>query len=125
MDPASARQYAIPAEVIERHLALITASAPFSKSERICRLLRYLTENSISGHTEKLKEYSIGVDVFDKDVSFDPRIDTNVRTEARRLRAKLTEYYESDGAADTLHIDLPKGGYALTFELRQAEHSAA
>ena len=125
MDPAAARQYAIPPELIERHLARITARASFSKSERMCRLLRHLVENSISGQTDKLKEYSIGVDVFDKDASFDPRIDTNVRTEARRLRAKLTEYYESDGAADTLHIDLPKGGYALTFELRPAERRAA
>jgi serine/threonine-protein kinase len=125
MDPAPARQYAVPPEVIERHLALITASAPFSKSERMCRFLRYLAENSISGHTDKLKEYSIGVDVFDKDASFDPRIDTNVRTEARRLRAKLAEYYESDGAADALRIELPKGGYALTFELRPGDDRAA
>jgi hypothetical protein len=125
MDPVPARQYGITPEVIERHLARITASAPFSKSERMCRLLRYLAENSIGGHTDKLKEYCIGVDVFDKDASFDPRIDTNVRTEARRLRAKLVEYYECDGSADTLRIDLPKGGYALTFELRQPERSAA
>jgi hypothetical protein len=51
-----------------------------------------------------------------KDTSFDPRIDTNVRTEARRLRAKLAEYYESEW----LRIDLPKGGYALLFNQREA-----
>jgi hypothetical protein len=56
---------------------------------------------------------------IDKDPSFDPRIDTNVRTEARRLRAKLAEYYESEGAADGLRIDLPKGGFALVFEVRE------
>src|SRR6516225_639163 len=120
MSQAPIRHSTVSPGLIEQQLDRIIASSPFSKSERICRLLRHLAENSIAGRTEKLKEYSIGVDVFDKDPSYDPRIDTNVRTEARRLRAKLAEYYKSEGVADQLRIDLPKGGYALAFELRQA-----
>jgi serine/threonine-protein kinase len=120
MSQAPIRHSTVSPGLIEKQLDRITASSPFSKSERICRLLRHLAENSIAGRTEKLKEYSIGVDVFDKDPSYDPRIDTNVRTEARRLRAKLAEYYKSEGVADQLRIDLPKGGYTLVFELRQA-----
>jgi serine/threonine-protein kinase len=117
---APIRHSTVSPGLIEQQLDRIIASAPFCKSERICRLLRHLAENSIAGRTERLKEYAIGVDVFDKDPSYDPRIDTNVRTEARRLRAKLSEYYRSEGVADQLRIDLPKGGYALVFELRQA-----
>src|SRR5215510_1111421 len=112
MPQAAIRHSTVSPSLIEQQLDRIIASAPFSKSERICRLLRYLAENSMTGHAEKLKEYTIGVDVFDKDPSYDPRIDTNVRTEARRLRAKLAEYYESAGSSDPLRIDLPKGGYA-------------
>ena len=74
---------------------------------------------------KELKEYAIGIDVFDKHLSYDTRIDTNVRTEARRLRAELAEYYASDGVADPLRIDLPKGAYALVFQLRHAADGAA
>lgn len=119
MHPAPVEHFPPSPELIERELDRILASTPFSKSDRMCRLLRYLVDNSIHGRAEKLKEYAIGVDVFDKDASFDPRIDTNVRTEARRLRAKLAEYYESEGATDPLRIELPRGGYALLFEQRE------
>jgi TolB-like protein/Tfp pilus assembly protein PilF len=81
-------------------------------------LLRHLAEHSLNGSPEKLKEYAIGVDVFQKDASFDPRIDTTVRTEARRLRAKLEEYYQAAGQTDGVEIALPKGSYRLTFQLR-------
>ncbi len=64
---------------------------------------------------DSLKEYSIGVAVFDKDPSFDPRIDNNVRTEARRLRAKLEEYYGTIGQSDPVRIELPKGSYTPSF----------
>ncbi len=118
MHPVSSEPRSPSPDLILRELQRVLASAQFSKSERLSRLLRYLVENSIAGSSEKLKEYAIGIDVFDKDPSFDPRIDTNVRTEARRLRAKLSEYYESSGAEDSLRIDLPKGGYAPVFEMR-------
>ena len=55
------------------------------------RLLRFVVEQALHGSGDDLKEYSVGVEVFDNDRSFDSRIDNNVRTEARRLRAKLVE----------------------------------
>jgi serine/threonine-protein kinase len=124
MDLAPKQHSTFSRDLIERHLDHILTSASFCKSDRMRRLLRYLVENSITGRTERLKEYAIGVDVFDKDPSYDPRTDTNVRTEARRLRAKLAEYYESDGIADQLRINLPKGGYMLIFERREPELAA-
>lgn len=63
-----------------------------------------------------LKEYVLGVEVFDKDVSFDPRTDPIVRVQARRLRTRLARYYETEGRADPILIDLPKGGYAPVFK---------
>src|SRR5262249_596752 len=119
MDSGPARRQTVTPDLVGREVERIVSSPSFSKSDRMCRFLRYLADHSVHGHVENLKEYAIGVDVFDKDASFDPRIDTNVRTEARRLRAKLAEYYESEGVADQLRIDLPRGGYALRFGLRE------
>jgi hypothetical protein len=105
----------VPVVQIEAHLLSILASPQFSKSDRMCRFLRFVVEHALSGSVDPLKEYSIGVAVFDKDPSFDPRIDNNVRTEARRLRAKLEEYYATIGQSDPVRIELPKGSYTPSF----------
>jgi TolB-like protein len=60
----------------------------------------------------------VGLEAFGKEASFDPRIDTVVRTEARRLRHKLAEYYNTAGQFDAIEIDLPKGGYRPVFSPR-------
>ena len=57
------------------------------------------------------------MEVFDRPSSFDPRTDTIVRVEARRLRSKLKEYYEGEGRGDSVRIDFPKGSYVPTFVL--------
>jgi len=100
---------------VEAQLELILASPQFKKSERMNRFLRFVVGQALLGNDRDLKEYSIGLEVFDKDASFDPRIDNNVRTEARRLRAKLSEYYAEAGKNDPVIIDLPKGSYVPRF----------
>jgi TolB-like protein len=100
---------------VEAQLELILASPQFVKSERMNRFLRFIVEQALHGSSSDLKEYSIGVEVFDEDSSFDPRIDNNVRTEARRLRVKLAEYYAETGKNDPVIIDLPKGSYVPRF----------
>src|SRR6185369_356535 len=69
---------------------------------------------------DQLKEYVIGVQVFDKDSSFDPRADPIVRVQARRLRSRLVRYYREVGGTDPIVIELPKGGYAPVFRNREA-----
>ena len=105
-------------EDIARQMTRILKSSTFTKSERMRTLLHYLVEQSLNGAPEKLKEYAIGVDVFRKEVSFDPRMDTTVRTEARRLRSKLDEYYQAASDDDVIAIELPKGSYRLLFHPR-------
>jgi len=105
-------------EDIARQIDRILSSSTFIKSERMRTFLRYLVEQSLHGTPENLKEYAIGVDVFKKDMSFDPRMDTTVRTEARRLRSKLDEYYQTAGEDNLVGIELPKGSYRLLFHVR-------
>ena len=81
----------------------------------MCRFLRFIVEKTLDGHSADLKEYLLGVEVFDRPDSYDQRIDPIVRVEARRLRAKLDSYYAGDGKGAALRIELPKGSYVPRF----------
>jgi TolB-like protein/Tfp pilus assembly protein PilF len=108
----------LAADTVLHHLKRIVASPSFITSPQLCRFLRFVVAREVGGQGDQLKEYSVGLEVFGKDASFDPRIDPVVRTEARRLRHKLAEYYDNAGQSDEVEIDLPKGGYRPVFSLR-------
>ena len=75
-----------------QQLDRILASATFRQVDRLKRFLKFVGLEALDGHGDQLKEYVIGVQVFDKDSSFDPRADPIVRVQARRLRARLVRY---------------------------------
>lgn len=79
----------------------------------------------LAGQTEPVKEHQIGLEVFGKPESWDPRIDSSVRVEFNRLRQKLREYYERDGAAAAVQIEFPFRGYLPVFTWREAPQPAA
>lgn len=101
----------LAAESMRTHLENILASPSFSGAWRQQRLLRFLVEAAIQGRTAELKEYSLGVEVFDKGEGFDPRLDPIVRVEVSRLRTRLKRYYEAEGKDDPIRIVLPRGSY--------------
>ena len=92
----------------------ILASNAFAGAERPGRFLRFVVEQALAGN--QLKETQLGVEVFGRSPSYDPRLDGVVRVEAVKLRSRLKEYYETEGADDPVRIDLPKGGYLPSFE---------
>ncbi len=100
---------------VRKALDTILQSESFSNSDRCSRFLRYIVERSLSGDAAGLKEYAIGLEVFGKPSSFDPRTDTIVRVQARRLRKRLENYYANVRAASPIVIELPKGHYEPTF----------
>jgi hypothetical protein len=97
----------------------IIQSKAFRTSEVHRNLLQYLAEKSLSGMADSLKEYTVGLDVFAKPESYDPRQESVVRMHVGRLRQKLAEYYRSEGADDPIFVDVPKGGFKVTFEPRE------
>jgi hypothetical protein len=106
------------AELIREELARILSSPILAKAPSLSRFLSYLVEQTLEGHPPN--EYSIGVDVFRRGDSFDPKTDTIVRVQARRLRSKIEKYYASEGQADPVIIALPKGQYAAVFRTMPA-----
>src|SRR5438270_4911984 len=103
-------------EKVAEQLNRILASKAFRQADRLKRFLSFIVEETLAGRGERLKEFVVGVEVFGKDESFDPRNDPIVRVQARRLRAQLARYYREEGPGDDLVIDIPKGGYATTFK---------
>jgi TolB-like protein/tetratricopeptide (TPR) repeat protein len=83
------------------------------------RFLRFAVDREMAGDRDGLKEYTIGVEVFDRPPEFDPRIDSIVRVEARRLRKKLAQYYEGEGASSDVRITLPEGSYVPLVQCAQ------
>src|SRR5262249_5863682 len=99
-------------------LQRILQSKTFRTSEVHRTLLTYLSEKSIAGEADTVKEYSVGLDVFGKPASYDPRQESTVRMHVGRLRQKLAEYYRTEGVDDPIIVDLPKGGFRVTFDSR-------
>src|SRR5437879_4661979 len=87
-------------------------------SESLCKLLQYLANHSFEHPGVSPKEYQIATEVFGRQKDFDPHLDSMVRVQAGRLRAKLAEYYTSEGVDDHFVLEMPKGSYALTFYQR-------
>ncbi|NOQ93009.1 MAG: hypothetical protein GQ547_00060 [Methylophaga sp.] len=104
---------------INECFAKILSSPMFARAGRQQRFLSYIMAETLEGRAEKLKGYSIGIEVFDRESSFDPAIDSIVRVEAGRLRSKLREYYDDEGHADPVRFKLPKGSYAIQIEWQE------
>lgn len=107
-------------QAIRATLGRLLGTQHFSASSRRGQLLRYLVEHTLKGDAEKINEYAIGLDVFQRPASFDPRIESVVRTEFSRLRQRLKDYYAEDGHRDTIVIDFPPRSYVASFTFRDA-----
>ncbi len=103
---------------IRAYLARLLATPQFAASSRRGQLLQFLVQHTLAGDADKINEYAIGLEVFDRPSSFDPRIESVVRTEFSRLRKRLKDYYAEEGRRDPIAIDFPPRSYVATFEFR-------
>jgi hypothetical protein len=105
----------------------ITHSHIFHGADALCRLLYFLAEKANADAEYSAKEYEIATIVFGRKADFDPRTDSSVRVQVARLRAKLIEYYVTDGAQEDVQIEIPKGAYRLQYVTnpKAAEHHDA
>jgi adenylate cyclase len=108
----------IPEADAKAEVERVLASKGFASAGRLSRLLRYVVDKTLAGEADQLKEYAVGIEVFDRDDKYDPRLDSIVRVEAGRLRSRLDEYYNGEGADAPVRITLPRGGYVAHFEVR-------
>ena len=108
----------VPPDEALRALDRVLSSELFVHSNRLSQFLRFTVERTLNGLEESLKEYTIGTEAYGRKPDFDPSQDTIIRTEARRLRRKLKEYYENDGKSDKVVIFMRSGSYVPVIRWR-------
>ncbi len=102
------------AALVDAELGRLAASAPFRRAHRHLRFLRHLLALARAGDSAGLREMALGVAVFHRRADqFDPRSDSIVRVEARRLRQKLADYYAGEGREAAIEFALPIGSYQI------------
>ena len=104
---------------IWRAVERIRGSTTMSGCNRLVQLLKFVVGSTLKGESIYLKETTIGVAVFGRSPDYDPKVDTIVRSQAWRLRAKLKKYYATEGIEDPIVIDLPLGHYVPVFSVRR------
>ena len=115
----------IDQEAIREQLSCILESSIFVQSDRLGRFLRYTVETALAGGADTLKEYVIGTEVYERKPPYHPSTDSIVRSEARRLRSKVKEYYDSIGRNDPVLIHYRIGSYVPAFRRRHKQEGGA
>jgi hypothetical protein len=111
---------AVPEDAVRGELDRILHSHEFRSSRRSQDFLKYIIENTLAGHSDVLKERTIGIDVFGRPASYDPSDDATVRVKAGEVRKRLGLYYAGEGRSNDVRIELPAGTYVPEF--RWVEH---
>ena len=111
------------ADEVRAALNRVLASEAFRGARRSTDLLRYVVETSLASPGQPIKEYALGAEALGRGEKFDPRFDPIARVEASRVRTRLSQYYATDGAADSVRIALPKGGYTPAFRRDEQKFS--
>lgn len=111
----------IPSDFIRDQLERILTSTEFNVPDRVRQFLSYVVVQTLEGHADRIKAYSVAVEVFGRDANFDIQNDPVVRIEAGRLRRALERYYLLAGKADPILIEIPKGGYVPRFQWRDCQ----
>jgi tetratricopeptide (TPR) repeat protein len=96
----------------------LIASDVFSRSPQLGAFLRFIVDAVLNGKGNRIKAYTIGVEVLRRDSKFDPQFDPIVRVEATRLRRAIERYYAGSGVDDSIIVDLPRGTYVPIFRRR-------
>ena len=113
--PVSAERSIPPEASIREQLERVLASRQFSAAEGARKFLRFVVEEALAGRADRLKEYTLAVEVLGRPESFDTKTNPAVRVEAGRLRQRLEHYYLTQGREDPVLIELPRGGYVPAF----------
>ena len=98
-----------------RELETVLRSGIFDRAPNLELVLTYVCGKYFDGAASQIKEYSIAVDALGRPAEFDQKRDSIVRVEAHRLRKRLRDYYETEGVANPVRIEIPPGQYAPRF----------
>jgi hypothetical protein len=98
----------------------VLSSGILERAPSLAHLLTYVCSKYFDGAGEQIKEYNIAVEALGRPPDFDQKKDSIVRVEAHKLRKRLREYYESEGADHPVRIEIPPGQYTPRFVFQHA-----
>jgi hypothetical protein len=98
----------------------VVLSPYLSRSARLRELLVYLTDRVLDDEAGEIHEQEVGHKVFGRPRDYDTTADNIVRVHASMLRKRLKEYFDHEGAGESLIVEIPKGNYAPVFHERAA-----
>src|SRR5581483_9688043 len=113
--PSPAAPESVRDEMVRAHLRELLTSPIFAGAERLRRLLEYVVQSRLEGREAEVKEYTLGLEVFDRRPDYDTRTDSTVRVHVGKLRDRLRQYYLTEGSASPVCIELPRGSYVPDF----------
>ena len=111
-------------EKAKAELDAILSSGLFAHAPSLAQFLSYICLKCFDGEASQVKEYSIAVEALGRTPDFDQKRDSIVRVEAHRLRKRLRQYYEGEGASHPIQIVIPAGQYVPQFVLREEAQAA-
>jgi len=103
------------AEAVRDELDRLLASPFFNHSRRFPNFLRFVVEHTLAGDIDKIKERTLGIEIFGRDADYDTATDPIVRVTAAEIRKRVAQYYQDPAHNHELRISLPSGSYVPQF----------
>jgi len=104
-----------------RELDAILSSPVFQPSKRCQQFLSYVVHHRLEGNHERLKERTIGVDLFQRPAGYATGDDPVVRVQAGEVRRRLDQYYRANPNSSAIRIELHLGSYTPEFKWAHSE----
>ncbi len=102
-------------EDVRAELEAVLSSNIFTRAPSLAQFLGYICRKALNGQSSQIKEYNVAVEAFGRQPNFDQKEDAIVRVEAHRLRKRLKQYYDTEGAGHAIQIMVPAGQYVPVF----------
>ena len=106
-------------QAVDKQVEKMIADPVFATSKILKNFLLFVIDETLKGNANKLKEYTIAVNVLAKPANFNPQQSGIVRIHANRLRRALNKYYSGSGCVDSIRISIPKGRYIPLFDANE------
>jgi hypothetical protein len=103
------------AKAVLSELDRILTSRFFKDATRGRQFLEYVVRYKLEGHSDPIKERTIGIEVFHRPAGYQTGDDSVVRVQASEVRRRLEQFYQSEGLDATVRIELPLGSYSPVF----------
>lgn len=98
-------------------LGRLLESRHFKGSKRCSEFLDYAVSQALKGNFSRLKERTLGVELFNRRADYDTNSDPVVRATAGEIRKKIAQHYQ-ESIPGPVQIALPVGTYIPRFEIR-------